>query len=271
MEPQSRRGLPASFLDRLVAQVDPHRSAALQGRDARRACGRWLALRRLELGFSGEEVARSAGLTAEALLLLEAGMGEPSLVPSAARTRLAEALVRPDTPWLAEVVDVASGAAAARDEVVEQLIAELDLVDSLPAASRQALLDELLIASPTAAAQGEHAAQPTDDPVVFEILTVLAEADRHTYAIWEAVSQRYGRIGVANIGGLVVRLLERQWIAEAAKRIEPELDSEPLQYYRLTTTGRGVLEAELTRREQPSVVPAPNTPPASSPLREGGG
>ena len=72
------------------------------------------------------------------------------------------------------------------------------------------------------------------------------------------------------VGVLVMQMLKRQWIAEAAQQLEPELDDEPLQYYRLTAAGRSVLETELGRRANPSGQPAPGARPASSRLRESG-
>jgi DNA-binding PadR family transcriptional regulator len=269
MGPQSRRALPASFFDRLVDRVDPHQLSTDRSLDAQSACGRWLALRRLELELPGEQAAQLAGLSLDALQLLEAGLADATLVPAPRRRRLAELLARPDAPWLAEVVDIAIGAAAPRDELLDQVIAELDLVDSLPAASRQALFDELL-AAPGLAMQPEQAAQPTDDPALFEMMSLLAEANRHTYAIWEVLNQRYGRVGLANVGVLVMQMLERQWIAEAEQRLEPELDDEPLQYYRLTAAGRRVLETELERRTNPSGQPEQSARPTSSRLRESG-
>ncbi|HEX5690024.1 MAG TPA: hypothetical protein VFX76_08475, partial [Roseiflexaceae bacterium] len=158
MGSQSRRALPAAFLDRLIDQVDPHQSDTSSSHAAQSACGRWLALRRLQLGLAGEQVAQSLGLSVDALQLLEAGVADPQLVPAAARRRLAETLARPDVPWLVEAIDVACGAVAPRAELLDRVIAELDVIDAVPAASQQALLDELLVS--------ERDTLLADDPVL---------------------------------------------------------------------------------------------------------
>ena len=268
MGSQSRRALPAAFLDRLIDQANPHRPTPPGVHAARSACGRWLALRRLRLDRTCDQIAQQSGLTVDALQLLEAGVADPQLVPPGARQRLAEVLARPDAPWLAEVVDVACGATAPPADLLGRVIDELDLVDAVPAASQQALLDELL-ADPIAIAAPEHEALLFADPVLFDVLGVLAKADRHTYAIWEAIGQQGGRVELTNVGVMLMQMRDHGWVAEAGQRLEPELDDEPLPYYMLTAAGRRVLEAELARRARPAGEPAADSQPSPSPLHEG--
>jgi DNA-binding PadR family transcriptional regulator len=271
MAPQSRRGLPASFLDKLIDEVDPHRPPPDGTRDTQRACGRWLALRRLALDLTTEQVAALAGLLPNTVQLLEAGLADPALASGIDRRRLGDVLARPDTPWLADVIDMAFGHPAGQHaEALGQVIAELDLADSVPPAAQLALLDELRASEQEAAVApaGPTAAPPLEEPLMFEILSALADADSHTYAIWEKISWQFARVGVANVGVLLMLMLERGWIAEAAVRLEPEVDSEPLQYYRLTVSGRQVLDAELARRAPPAEAPAQSVPPKRSSLGE---
>jgi DNA-binding PadR family transcriptional regulator len=276
MGPRSRRALPAPFLDKLIDEVNPHQPPPVYDtRDARRACGRWLALRRLELNLTIEQAAATAGLTPDTLLLLEAGLADPLLAPGAHRRRLGDALARADAPWLSDVIDIAFGHAAGPPaEALGHVIAELDLADSALPAAQLALLEELRAVEPPSigvAPTEATAASPLEEPVMFEILSVLADADSHTYTVWEEISRRFGRVGVANIGVMIMLMVERQWVAESMARLEPELDSEPLQYYRITAAGREVLDAERARRAPPVDTPASQgLPHKPSSLREAG-
>jgi DNA-binding PadR family transcriptional regulator len=267
MAPQSRWELPASFLDKLLEEVDPHRPPVDEAGDAQRACGRWLALRRLDLDLTTEQVAALAGLMPNTLQLLEAGLAGPALASDVERRGLGDVLARPDAPWLSDVIDMAFGHAAGQHaEALGQVIAELDLADSMPPAAQLALIDELRASDSEAAVA--PAALSLEEPLMFDILSLLAAADSHTYAIWEQISRQYARVGVANVGVILMLMLEREWIAEAAVRLDPELDSEPLQYYRITVSGRKVLDAEQARRASPAEAPAQSVPPKRSSLGE---
>jgi len=96
-------------------------------------------------------------------------------------------------------------------------------------------------------------------PVAFEILLSLAEGDRHGYHIMHAVEERSGGRITLHPGTLyraIARLLDEQLIEELvmARRIgvdarpDPSTD-ERRRYYRLTTFGKDVAEAEAERLE----------------------
>jgi len=84
-------------------------------------------------------------------------------------------------------------------------------------------------------------------PVWFDILLALAGGDLHGYAVMQEVTRQ----GDANLhpGTLyraLARLLESELIAELAERPTTG-DDERRRYYRLTTLGRAVAQAEGAR------------------------
>ena len=87
-------------------------------------------------------------------------------------------------------------------------------------------------------------------PAVFHILLALADADRHGYAIMEHVAQSTDgqiKMGPGTLYGTIKRLLKLKWIEESDERPDPQMDDERRRYYRLTTQGRLVMEAEARR------------------------
>ena len=88
-------------------------------------------------------------------------------------------------------------------------------------------------------------------PVAFEILLSLAGGERHGYHIMHAVEERTGGRVALHPGTLyraIARLLDQQLIEELDERPDPAGD-ERRRYYRLTTFGRDVAEAEAERLE----------------------
>ena len=101
---------------------------------------------------------------------------------------------------------------------------------------------------------GASAAPATDlpplTPAVFYILLVLAEGDRHGYAIMQEASKRSGgalHLGPGTLYAAIGRLLEDGLILELDWRPAPELDDSRRRYYRLTDLGGRALAAEAQR------------------------
>lgn len=88
--------------------------------------------------------------------------------------------------------------------------------------------------------------------VVFEILLALADGERHGYAIMQEVEDRTGGAVQLRPGSLyraVNRLLESGLVTEAEERPDPDKDDERRRYYRLTSLGLQVAQAEAQRLE----------------------
>lgn len=84
----------------------------------------------------------------------------------------------------------------------------------------------------------------------FHVLLVLAEEEKHGYAIMrqvERISDGAVRMGPGTLYGTIKRLLEIGLIDEAEERPDPELDDERRRYYRITGLGERVVTAEVRR------------------------
>jgi DNA-binding PadR family transcriptional regulator len=84
-------------------------------------------------------------------------------------------------------------------------------------------------------------------PVALQILLSLAAEDRHGYGIMQEIKRQSDaqfRIGPGTLYDNLQRLLEQSLVEEskASHGEDPRR-----RYYRLTTTGRGVLAAETER------------------------
>jgi DNA-binding PadR family transcriptional regulator len=89
-------------------------------------------------------------------------------------------------------------------------------------------------------------------PVVFQILLSLAEGERHGYGITQDIAGRTSarmRIEPGNLYRALKAMLDQGLIEESDKRPAPDLDDERRRYYRITTKGRLVAEAETARLE----------------------
>jgi DNA-binding PadR family transcriptional regulator len=87
-------------------------------------------------------------------------------------------------------------------------------------------------------------------PAVFHILVVLAEGERHGYAIKQEVEKRTEgviKMGPGTLYESIQRMLEKGLIVESAERPSPQRDQSQRRYYRLVGFGRQVLEAEVAR------------------------
>ena len=84
-------------------------------------------------------------------------------------------------------------------------------------------------------------------PAVFAILLSLAEGDRHGYAMMKDARAPEGggiAMGPGTLYGPIERLMRDGMVAETGVT-----DNERRRYYRLTSSGRLALEAELTRMD----------------------
>ena len=85
-------------------------------------------------------------------------------------------------------------------------------------------------------------------PHFFYILLALADGDRHGLAIArdaQALSDGGVRLWPATLYGSLDELRARKWIEQLDEH--PEQESERKRYYRLTRTGRAVLNDEAER------------------------
>jgi DNA-binding PadR family transcriptional regulator len=90
-------------------------------------------------------------------------------------------------------------------------------------------------------------------PAVFHILLALADGEKHGYAIMQEVGERTGgtmRLGPGTLYGSIQRMLKDGLIVEAQERGEPVHGEERRRYYRLTSFGQRVVQAEARRLEQ---------------------
>lgn len=84
----------------------------------------------------------------------------------------------------------------------------------------------------------------------FHVLLVLAEDEKHGYAIMrevERISEGAVRMGPGTLYGTIKRLLDIGLIDESGERPDPELDDERRRYYRITGLGERVVTAEVRR------------------------
>jgi len=84
-------------------------------------------------------------------------------------------------------------------------------------------------------------------PAVFFILFALTDGERHGYAIMQQtakLSDGRFRMGPGTLYTTIQRLLELSLIEEASEKNSPESRR---RYYRLTRTGRALLEMEINR------------------------
>ncbi|HEV7128294.1 MAG TPA: helix-turn-helix transcriptional regulator [Ktedonobacterales bacterium] len=112
-------------------------------------------------------------------------------------------------------------------------------------------------------------------PAVFHILLALSEGERHGYGIMREVAARAGgtvRMGPGTLYGSIKRMLEDGLIAQSDERPDPTLDDQRRRYYRLTSFGQRVAEAEARRLERlVSVARARRLLPEREPQPAGGG
>ncbi len=104
----------------------------------------------------------------------------------------------------------------------------------------------------------------------FHILMALATGDKHGYAIMQEVelfTDGAVTMGPGTLYGAVKQMLGSGLIEESDERPDPELDDQRRRYYRMTTLGGRVLDAEVGRLEH-LVLTARSRRPAS-PWKQG--
>jgi DNA-binding PadR family transcriptional regulator len=87
-------------------------------------------------------------------------------------------------------------------------------------------------------------------PATLRILIVLADDDRHGYAIIQEIEARTNgdvRMSAGTLYRSIQRMIEQGLIEEINERPAPELDDERRRYYRITTFGEVVARAEVRR------------------------
>ncbi len=88
----------------------------------------------------------------------------------------------------------------------------------------------------------------------FQILLALADEERHGYGIMSEVKERTGGqviLGPGTLYGTIKRMLKQELMEEvAAERRDPSLGEERRKYYRLTSLGRELAQAEALRLAQ---------------------
>ena len=87
----------------------------------------------------------------------------------------------------------------------------------------------------------------------FHIMLSLASSEQHGYGIMQDVLDRTSgnvRLWPATLYGSIKRLIEAELIEESDERPAPELDDARRRYYRLTSLGKRVLDAECERLQE---------------------
>ncbi len=87
-------------------------------------------------------------------------------------------------------------------------------------------------------------------PATFHILMAVAEEDRHGYRIIQDVAARTDgalKLSAGTLYRSIQRMLEQGLLLETQERPDPELDDERRRYYRITSFGRAVAQAETRR------------------------
>lgn len=87
-------------------------------------------------------------------------------------------------------------------------------------------------------------------PAVFHILLALADGEKHGYSIMQEVTRITNgsiQMGPGTLYGTIKRMLESRLIEETDERPDPNMDDERRRYYRLTSFGERVAQAEAGR------------------------
>src|ERR1700690_2173181 len=88
---------------------------------------------------------------------------------------------------------------------------------------------------------------------VFHMLLSLMDGERHGYALKREILQRTDKrvnLGSGALYGAINKMLEQGLIVESDERPDSHLDDERRRYYRITSLGRRVAQAEAVRMRQ---------------------
>jgi len=260
-------------MDRLMVRIDPHQPPIDETLlDAQRACGRWLALRRLRMGLTIRQIAGITLVPEEHIILLETGLGDSSSLTDTARRNLSRNLGtgKDDFDWVERVIAVAQGHAEPLDEsVLAPVKAYLDAVDT-GEIDHVSMEGEVPVHTAAKSTAPDDPIPLKNEPEMVELLRVFADADTYIFAIWERIHSQV-HLGLGEIGALIDRMLAIGLIEETDKPLlDLKLDSEALQLYRITPLGRQSLNGERMRQSaaEPTIIPdrsrEPGTDPATS-------
>ncbi len=89
-------------------------------------------------------------------------------------------------------------------------------------------------------------------PIVFHIILLLMDGERHGWSIAKELETRMGdgkKLLPGNLYRTLRTMLSRGLIEESDRRPDPEIDDERRRYYRLTEFGAEVGRAEARRLE----------------------
>ena len=90
-------------------------------------------------------------------------------------------------------------------------------------------------------------------PTMFHVLLALADENRHGLGIVREVERRTEgevRLGPGTLYGSIKKLLGFGYIEEPGERPRPEDDDPRRRYYRISSSGRRVLEEEAVRMDR---------------------
>jgi DNA-binding PadR family transcriptional regulator len=85
------------------------------------------------------------------------------------------------------------------------------------------------------------------------MLLALSQGERHGYALKREIMQRTAgklNLGSCALYGSINRMLEQDLIEESDERPDAHLDDQRRRYYRITSLGRRVAQAEAVRLRQ---------------------
>ncbi len=90
-------------------------------------------------------------------------------------------------------------------------------------------------------------------PPIFHMLLALCQGERHGYALKREILRRTdGKLdlGAGALYGSIARMVERGLVEESEARPDLHLDDERRRYYRITSLGRHVAQAEALRMRE---------------------
>lgn len=90
-------------------------------------------------------------------------------------------------------------------------------------------------------------------PATFHILLSLLDGERHGYALKREIADRTdGKfvLGAGVLYGSISKMLAQGLIEESDDRPDPHLDDQRRRYYRITSLGRRVVQAEAARMRE---------------------
>ena len=88
-------------------------------------------------------------------------------------------------------------------------------------------------------------------PLVFHVLLVLLDGERHGYAIVKELEERIegAHFEPGNLYRTLRTMVAKSLIEESERRPDPELDDQRRRYFRITDTGIEASRAEVARLE----------------------